>query len=90
MSCSSPQETSVLFVESEVIATVLMKANDSKSAEEISNFSSFYTNIVQQSETNTYGWGFFQQGENIMLLERYMDEAAHLNHITNISPEGIL
>ena len=90
MSCSSPQETSELFVESEVIATVLMKANDSKSAEEISNFSSFYTNIVQQSETNTYGWGFFQQGENIMLLERYMDEAAHLNHITNISPEGIL
>ena len=25
-----------------------------------------------------------------MLLERYMDEAAHLNHITNISPDGIL
>ena len=25
-----------------------------------------------------------------MLIERYKDEAAHLNHINNISPGGIL
>ena len=90
LSCSAPQESSSAFVENEVIAAVLMNANDSKSAEEIADFSSFYTNIVEQNEPNTYGWGFFQQGDNIMLLERYMDEAAHLNHITNISPDGIL
>ena len=56
----------------------------------IADFSNYYTNLVEENEPNAYGWGFFQRGDNIMLIERYKDEAAHLNHITNISPEGIL
>jgi len=67
-----------------------MTANESKSAEEIADFSNYYTNLVKENEPNVYGWGFFQRADNIMLIERYKDEAAHLNHITNISPEGIL
>ena len=90
LSCSAPQESSSTFVENEVIAAVLMKANESKSSEEIADFSNYYTNLVEENEPNAYGWGFFQRGDNIMLIERYKDEAAHLNHITNISPEGIL
>jgi len=90
LSCSSPQEESSVFVEDEVIASVLMKANENKSSEEIADFSDFYTNIVEENEPNAYGWGFFQKGDNIMLIERYKDEAAHLNHINNISPGGIL
>ena len=90
LSCSAPEEASSGFVENEVIAGVLMKVNENKSADEIADFSVFYTNIVEEKEPNSYGWAFFQKGDNIMLLERYKDEAAHLNHITNISPEGIL
>ena len=90
LSCSTPQEESSVFVEDEVIASVLMKANENKSSEEIADFSDFYTNIVEENEPNAYGWGFFQKGDNIMLIERYKDEAAHLNHINNISPGGIL
>jgi len=90
MSCSSPQEMTVEFVENEVVALVLMEPNVDKSSQEIADFSDFYTNIVEENEPNAYGWAFFQKGDNIMLLERYKDEAAHLNHITNISPEGIL
>ena len=65
-----------------------MKSND-KTTEEISNFSSFYVDLVQQREPNTYAWSHFQKGDNIVLIERYKDEAAHLNHIKNISPGGI-
>ena len=77
-------------MEDEIIESVLMKANENKSSEEIAEFSDFYTNIVEENEPNSYGWGFFQKGDNIMLIERYKDEAAHLNHINNISPGGIL
>ena len=44
-SCSSPQEESSVFVEVEVIASVLMNPNENKSSEEIEEFSNFYTNI---------------------------------------------
>jgi len=47
LSCSSPQEESSVFVEDEVIASVLMKANENKSSEEIADFSDFYTNMVE-------------------------------------------
>jgi hypothetical protein len=77
------------FVENEIIALVLMKSNG-KTIEEINKFSNFYTNIVEQNELNSYGWAHYQKGENIVLIERYKDEAAHLNHINNISPGGIL
>ena len=55
LSCSAPQESSSAFVENEVIAAVLMKANESKSVEEIADFSVFYTNIVEENEPNAYG-----------------------------------
>ena len=77
------------FVKNEIIALVLMKSNG-KTIEEINKFSNFYTNIVEQNEPNTYGWAHYQKGENIVLIERYKDEAAHLNHINNISPGGVL
>ena len=77
------------FVENEITALVLMKSNG-KTIEEINKFSNFYTNIVEQNEPNSYGWAHYKKGENIVLIERYKDEAAHLNHINNISPGGIL
>ena len=59
-----------LFVENEIIAVVLMKSNN-KTTEEISNFSSFYVDLVQQREPNTYAWSHFQKGDNVVLIERY-------------------
>ena len=91
LSCSDIKQESTkknLFIENEIVAVVLMKSND-KTTEEISNFSSFYVDLVQQREPNTYAWSHFQKGDNIVLIERYKDEAAHLNHIKNISPGGI-
>ena len=65
-----------------------MKSNN-KTTEEISNFSSFYVDLVQQREPNTYAWSHFQKGDNVVLIERYKNEVAHLNHIKNISTGGI-
>ena len=82
----SPEKDS--FVENEVVAVVLMKSNN-KTVEEISTFSQFYVDLVQEREPNTYAWSHFQKEDNIVLIERYKDEEAHLNHIKNISPGGI-
>ncbi len=91
LSCSAPEEVSTGFVENEVTALVLMKSNG-KTADEISKFSEFYTNLVEENEPNALGWAFFARpnNDNVILVERYKDEAAHLTHITNISPDGIL
>jgi hypothetical protein len=58
LSCSAPEEASSDFVENEVTAAVLMKVNENKSADEIADFSVFYTNIVEENEPNSYGWAY--------------------------------
>ena len=77
------------FVENEIIYVLTMQSND-KTPEEIAEFSRLYTALVEYNEPETYGWGFFQKGESIMLIERYKNENAAINHINNISPGGLL
>ena len=91
ISCESTDKSPIFnnsFLENEIIY-VTMKSNG-KTSDEISIFSRLYTDLIEYNEPYTYGWGFFQKGENIMLIERYKNESAALNHINNISPGGNL
>tara|TARA_B100002052_G_C15781609_1_gene551836 strand:+ start:534 stop:1001 length:468 start_codon:yes stop_codon:yes gene_type:complete len=92
ISCESTDKSPIFnnsFLENEIIYVVTMKSNG-KTSDEISIFSRLYTELIEYNEPYTYGWGFFQKGENIMLIERYKNESAALNHINNISPGGNL
>ena len=62
-----------------------MRSNN-KTAKEIDDFSNYYQRGVNELEPDVLGWTFFKSGtEQIILMERYKNEAAILNHIDNIS-----
>ena len=74
----------------EIIFVVEMDANEGKSLDDIAEFSNFYTEAINKKEPNSLGWGFFDSGEKIILIERYLDENAMMQHAKNISKGGIL
>ena len=74
----------------EIIFVVEMDANEGKSIDDIAEFSNFYTEAINKKEPNSLGWGFFDSGEKIILIERYLDENAMMQHAKNISEGGIL
>jgi len=72
-------------VETEIVSLVYMRSNN-KTAKEIDDFSDYYQRRVNELEPDVLGWTFFKSGtEKIILMERYKNEAAILNHIDNIS-----
>ena len=71
--------------ETEIVYFVYMRSNN-KTANEIDDFSDYYQRRVDELEPDVLGWTFFKSGdEQIILIERYQNEAAILNHINNIS-----
>ena len=71
--------------ETEIVYFVYMRSNN-KTANEIDDFSDYYQRRVDELEPDILGWTFFKSGdEQIILMERYQNEAATLNHINNIS-----
>ena len=71
--------------ETEIVYFVYMRSNN-KTANEIDDFSDYYQRRVDELEPDILGWTFFKSGdEQIILMERYQNEAAILNHINNIS-----
>ena len=69
---------------------VEMDPNQEKSNEEIAEFSKFYTEAVKKNEPMTLGWGFFESGDKVILIERYTDGDAMMQHGNNISEGGPL
>ena len=74
----------------ELIFVVEMDSNENKSIEDIANFSEEYTDTIDMKEPNTLGWGFYKSGDQIFLIERYLDGAAMMQHGKNVSQGGPL
>ena len=73
----------------ELIFVVDMSVND-KSKAEVAAFTEYYTAQVEKNEPSSMGWGFFESGEKVILIERYKNADAMINHATNVSAGGIL
>jgi hypothetical protein len=74
----------------EIIFVVEMNSNKGKSYDDITEFSKFYTKAIDKKEPNSLGWGFFDSDEQIILIERYLDGDAMMQHSKNISEGGML
>ncbi len=81
----------------ELIFIVQMSVINEKSNQEIKDFSKYYTAAIQQYEPNSLGWGFYNSyggiynsADRIILIERYLDENAMMEHGKNISEGGKL
>ena len=79
-----------LFNEDEIIFVVEMDSNDNKSKEDLENFSKYYTKQVEKNEPNSLGWGFYESEDKIILIERYLNGEAMMQHGKNISEGGVL
>tara|TARA_B100000886_G_scaffold301378_1_gene230843 strand:- start:229 stop:624 length:396 start_codon:yes stop_codon:yes gene_type:complete len=78
------------FNQDEIIFVVEMDSNDNKSNNDIENFSKYYTDEVEKNEPNSLGWGFYKSGDKIILIERYVNGEAMMQHGKNISEGGVL
>ena len=78
------------YNQNEIIFVVEMDGNEGKSYDDIAEFSKFYTEAIDKKEPGSLGWGFFDSGEKIILIERYLDGDAMMQHAKNISEGGIL
>lgn len=87
-SCDSNSSKNIsdsVFYKNELISMVYMKSNN-KTEKEIDDFSDYYQKRMNELEPNVLSWKFFKsQNGQIILLERYIDEAAIFNHIENVS-----
>ena len=86
--CKSPEKNE--YNKNEIIFVVEMESNDSKSDNEIAKFSKYYTEAIDNNEPNSLGWGFFKSNDKIILIERYLNGAAMMEHGNNISDGGVL
>ena len=86
--CKSPEKNE--YNKNEIIFVVEMESNDSKSDNEIAKFSKYYTEAIDNNEPNSLGWGFFKSNDKIILIERYLNGAAMMEHGNNISEGGVL
>ena len=86
--CKGPEKNE--YNKNEIIFVVEMESNDSKSDNEIAKFSKYYTEAIDNNEPNSLGWGFFKSNDKIILIERYLNGAAMMEHGNNISEGGVL
>ena len=86
--CKSPEKNE--YNKNEIIFIVEMESNDNKSDNDIAEFSKYYTEAIDNNEPNSLGWGFFKSNDKIILIERYLNGAAMMEHGNNISEGGIL
>ena len=90
ISLAQPNNSESLYNSDEIIFIVEMNSNEGKSIEQIAEFSKFYTDAIDSNEPNSLGWGFYESGDKIILIERYLNGDAMMQHGKNISEGGIL
>ena len=90
ISFAQPNTSDSLYNKDEIIFVVQMESNEEKSIEEIAEFSKFYTDAIDANEPNSLGWGFYESDEKIILIERYLNGDAMIQHGKNISKGGVL
>ena len=89
-SCTQSNKTESLYNVDEIIFVVEMDSNEGKTIEESTEFSKFYTDAIDSNESNSLGWGFYESGDKVILIERYLDGNAMMQHGKNISEGGPL
>ena len=90
ISCKQSNNSEASYNINEIIFVVEMNSNEGKSIEEITEFSKFYTDLIKVNEPNSMGWGFYEYGDKIILIERYFDDNAMMQHGKNVSKGGPL
>jgi len=78
------------YNKNEIIFVVEMDTNEGKSDEDIAQFSQYYTDAINTNEPNSLGWGFYKSNDKIILIERYLDGMAMMEHGKNVSEGGVL
>ncbi len=86
--CEVPEKSK--YNKNEIIFVVEMESNDEKSDKEIAQFSQYYTDAINANELNSLGWGFYKSNDKIILIERYLDGEAMMEHGKNVSEGGVL
>ena len=89
-SCTQSNKTESSYNMDELIFVVEMDSNEGKTIEEITEFSKFYTEAIDDNEPNSLGWGFYESGDKVILIERYLDGNAMMQHGKNVSEGGPL
>ena len=81
--------TETAFNPNEITYIVTMRSNN-KSNDQIRDFSRFYQALVEGNEPSTLAWQFYSGADDkIHLMERYENSSAALQHVKNISKDGI-
>ncbi len=88
LGCEEPKANS--YNQNEIIFVVEMDSNDNKSTEDIVQFSKYYTDEIDKNEPNSLGWGFYESGNKIILIERYLNDESMMQHGKNVSKGGPL
>lgn len=81
--CEQPKTSQ--YNENELILVVEMDANNDKSDGDIAKFSQYYTDAIDTNEPNSLGWGFYKSNDKIILIERYLNGEAMMEHGKNVS-----
>ena len=89
-SCAQSNKTEPSYNMDELIFVVEMDSNEGKTIEDIREFSKFYTDAIDTNEPNSLGWGFYESGDKVILIERYLDGNAMMQHGKNVSEGGPL
>ena len=90
ISCNESEKPENYYNADELIFVVEMDSNEGKSVEEIEKFSQYYTDAIDSNEPNSLGWGFYESGNKIILIERYLNGDAMMQHGKNVSEGGVL
>ena len=90
ISCNESEKPENYYNTDELIFVVEMDSNEGKTVKEIEKFSQYYTNAIDSNEPNSLGWGFYESGNKIILIERYLNGDAMMQHGKNVSEGGVL
>ena len=89
ISCNSKTLSEIEKGDDEVIILSYLKIENS-SKQKIFNFLENYVNKVILVEPQSYGYGFYEYGDDILFIERFKNEGAIISHAKNVSEGGVL
>ena len=88
-SCNSKTLSEIEKGDDEVIILSYLKIENS-SKKEIYKFLENYVDKVILVEPQSYGYGFYEYGDDILFIERFKNEGAIISHAKNVSEGGVL
>lgn len=88
-SCNSKTLSEIEKGDDEVIILSYLKIENS-SKQKIYNFLENYVDKVILVEPQSYGYGFYEYGDDILFIERFKNEDAIISHAKNVSEGGVL